>query len=85
MLTWLEIYSYYDSIRELCEYTNKVFGSLFAMFLGVCLVAQAAGLDTVLVVPQVIAKIQLLFVMIVQISIFILAADASNQVVQNIF
>lgn len=80
-LSWFKvIFKRYDGIKELCQNINETFGSLFATYLAYCLMAQAAGLDVTLVITDNLLRIQIIFLIIVEVSTFTLAADASDKV-----
>lgn len=71
-------------MRKLCRYTNEGFGSLLALYLASCIVVQAAGLDSVLTTTDNVLKVKIVFVLVISVLIFTLAADACEKVRKSI-
>ncbi len=79
-VNWSVVYSAYDSIRKLCRHINKAFGTLYAAYLASCIIAQAAGIDAMLITPDKIMKAKLIYSLGVSILVYVLAADACDKV-----
>lgn len=77
---WVTAYESYDTIRKLCRHINEGFGALLAVYLATCIVVQAAGLDSVFITSDKILKVKILFVLVVSVLIYVLAADACEKV-----
>lgn len=78
--SWSDIYKMYQSVRNLCDLVNKAIGTLSTLYLADCILFLSTGMDSVLVTKEVRVKVRLLFFVCNYAFVFILSADACNQV-----
>lgn len=78
-LKWPEVYRTYNTIKNLCKLVNNAFGTMTTIYTANSLLYYSMGMDSVLVTNDPVVKAKLAFFFCNSACMFILAADACNQ------
>lgn len=78
-LKWSDVYKTYNAVKHLCTLVNKAFGTMTTIYTANSLLYYSMGMDSVLVTNDPVIKAKLAFFFCNSACMFILAADACNQ------